>query len=212
MALSTLRSRELVVLILVVCGFTLIIDYFVQIPILRGIVDELKVWAVLVAAFSWGVGFFRYIQNAVIKTRTRAPGWPIMIYGAVLVLVMSYFGVFYGVRNPGYDWMFNYVLQPVRTATVALTAPFIFSAGFRAFRAKNLEATLFLVAGLLLMLYNAPIGEVIWSGFPQIGKWILDVPQASVNRGLIITTGIGLAAYGIRYILGLEEMAEGTMT
>lgn len=207
MSLSTLRAREIIVLILVICGFSLMIDYFVFIPVLRSIVDQLKVWATLIAAFAWGVGYIRYVQQAVVKTRTKATGWPLLIYGVILATVMSFFGVVYGVRSVGYDWMFNYVLQPVRTATVSLTAPFIFSAGYRAFRARNIEATLFLISGVLLMLFNAPIGNVIWTGFPIIGQWMLNVPSNAVNRGLIITTGVGLAAYGIRYLLGQEELA-----
>jgi len=207
MALATLRSREIVVIILAFCGLAVLADYFVRIPVLRTAVDELKVWAVLIAAFATGVGFFGYARRTIIKTRAREPGWPVLIYGVILAIVMSYFGIFYGVEGTGYSWLFNYVLQSVRTATVALGTPFIFSAALRAFRARNLDAVLFLIAGVLLMLYNAPIGEVIWSGFPVVGQWILDVPQTSVNRALMILTGLGLAAYGIRYIVGFEEMA-----
>ena len=210
MAFATLRSRELVVIIGAVCAFTVLVSYYFPDPSLVYISSQLKIWALLIAAFSWGVGFIRYIQRAVMKTQQKTNDWFLYVYGVVLALIMTFFGVIYGTASgSNYDWMFSFILTPARTAATALSAPFIFSAGYRAFRARNVEATIFLVAGILVMLQNAPIGELIWPGFSVAGKWILDVPSTAVSRAIFITTGIGLVAWCFRYLLGFEKGIAG---
>jgi hypothetical protein len=212
MAFATLRSKELVIGIGAVCGLlVLIANYYVD-PTLNYISSQLKIWALLIAAFSWGVGFIRYIERTAKNAQQRKAGWIPGVFGVVLALVMTFFGVIFGTSvGTNYDWMFKFILTPARTAATALTAPFIFSAGYRAFRVRNVEATIFLFAGILVMLQAAPIGEVMWSGFPVIGKWILDVPSNAVNRAILITTGIGLVAWCFRYLFGFEKGITGEM-
>src|SRR3972149_12006007 len=116
MALSTLRAKEIVILIVAISGFTLIIQYFLNIPARNPAASQLTVWAVLIAAFAWGVGFIRQIQLTIVQARKRSPGWPVKVYGTILCVIMSFIGVFYGTRSLGYDWLLTYGLSPTRTA------------------------------------------------------------------------------------------------
>ena len=62
-----------------------------------------------------------------------------------------------------FQWMFKYIFSPLSATMFALLAFFIASASFRAFRARNFEASLLLVAGIIIMLGRVPIGSLISS-------------------------------------------------
>jgi hypothetical protein len=72
-------------------------------------------------------------------------------------------------------------------------------------RARSIESALLLITGVIVMLRNAPIGNVIWTGFPVIGSWLLDVPSVAGNRAVFIGVGIGTVLLGLRVLLGYER-------
>ncbi len=82
---------------------------------------------------------------------------------------------------------------------------YIGSASYRAFRAKNFEATLLLVAGVIVMLGQAPIGATISKTIPKISGWILDVPNTAGMRGIILGASIGAVSQAFRIMLGIER-------
>jgi len=62
-----------------------------------------------------------------------------------------------------FQWMFQYIFSPLSATMFALLAFFVASASFRAFRARNFEASLLLVAGIIIMLGRVPVGSLISS-------------------------------------------------
>lgn len=82
---------------------------------------------------------------------------------------------------------------------------FIASAAYRAFRARSVEATILLVAGVIVMLGQAPIGESIFGWIPGMSSWVLNVANKASSRVIILSSIIATAALYMRIILGYER-------
>jgi hypothetical protein len=106
-------------------------------------------------------------------------------------------------------WLYNNYFMPASQAISALTGLWAVTAVYRAFRARTIESGLFLLGAVFVMLKNAPVGGMVWSGFPLIGNWILDVIYNPVIRGLVLVMSVGIFAYAVRFYLGRERTAWG---
>jgi hypothetical protein len=92
----------------------------------------------------------------------------------------------------------------------SLLSFFIASAAFRAFRIRTVEAGLLAAAALIVMIGRVPIGDWAtgWMGqfrLSVIQEWIMDNPQNSAKRAILIGAALGVMATGLRVILGLER-------
>jgi hypothetical protein len=108
-------------------------------------------------------------------------------------------------NNAIYNWMFNYVYTPLGATLYPITGFYIFSAAYRAFRARNIDAALMLIAGCFVILSNAPVGEAIWVGFATIGEWFRFTGQIPGMRTFALVGTLGMIAYGFRALLGKER-------
>ena len=108
-------------------------------------------------------------------------------------------------------WMYDYVYTPLAATMFAILAFFVASASYRAFRARNLEATLLLIAAFVMMLGRVPIGNAI-SGFMPEGfmlgdfsSWVMSVPQVAGQRAIQIGIALGIVSTSLIIILGIER-------
>jgi hypothetical protein len=118
-------------------------------------------------------------------------------------------------QNPGtpFYWIYINIFFPLNSTMFALLAFFVASASYRAFRARNKEATLLLVAATILMLGRVPLGEYIsgWLSLPtgwqlsDISDWIMDFPQIAGQRAIMIGIALGIISTSLRIILGIER-------
>ena len=128
---------------------------------------------------------------------------------SVVLLVALYGYIFLGIyettQGEHFDWIYMNILEPINTTMFALIAFYIASAAYRAFRVRSAEAAVLLVSGIIVMLSNAPIGEAIWSQFPVMGGWIMDIPNTAAMRAIGLGATLGGYATLIRVLLGLER-------
>ena len=101
--------------------------------------------------------------------------------------------------------IFNHILVPLGGASFALLAFYLASASYRAFRARSWEAATLLVGAIIVMLGAAPIGALIWNQFPVMQKWLMDVPNVTGQRAIILGAAIGGFATSLRLLLGIDR-------
>ncbi len=111
-----------------------------------------------------------------------------------------------GVQNPMFRSFFDHILIPVLSTMFALLAFFIASAAYRAFRARNLLATLLLIAALIVMLRFNPWMAVIYGDYgAKLSNWLMNVPNLAAQRAIVIGIGLGIVATALKIILGIER-------
>ncbi|MBS7637432.1 hypothetical protein KEJ49_00860 [Candidatus Bathyarchaeota archaeon] len=206
--MSLLRQREIPIGITLIAGFLMLIDYYfrAEIPQVAGISTTVQRWAVIIAAFALLIGLINITRihlNHLMK-RTRGQ-WIFSVWCLFIMYLMIVVGLFGTVRHPIYQWLYTNIFLPIDAAMYSILALFISSAAYRAFRARNFEAFLMLASGIITMMMNAPIGEIIWKGFPVVGDWIMMVPNVAAQRAFLICAVVGAVSLGIRTLLGMER-------
>jgi len=111
----------------------------------------------------------------------------------------------WGKEGRVYTWIYNNVFDPCNSTLFALLAFFIASAAFRAFRARNTEATLLLGSAILVMIGSMPLMGHLWSDFIDIKEWIVDIGNNSGRRAIMIGAALGAIVTGLRIVLGVER-------
>lgn len=111
----------------------------------------------------------------------------------------------WGTKGRVYNWLYDHVFAPCNATMFALLAFFVVSAAFRAFRMRNVEATLLLGAAIIVMVAAAPIGAWISDDLVDVGQWILDIPNNAGRRAIMMGAAIGAIATSLRIVLGLER-------
>lgn len=173
---------------------------------------EVIEWTLVIGPFALVLAIATLIQTHWTRIRRRSEYWQYSFLVFIGLIVMLGVGI-RGQQGSVFVWLFEYVQVPMDATMFSLLAFFIASAAYRAFRARTLEATLLLGAALIVMIGNVPIGDVIWNtvmpfrdNLPSDARqWILDNPNLSARRGIILGISLGVISQSIRIILGIER-------
>jgi len=187
-------------------GTALIALYFIPNTHAQAVNAKLLEWATIVYAFALILGSVSLWNTHARKVKLHMEGWPFSIVTLVALVGTVALGVWKGVgeKSP-IGVVYNSVNSPLASTMFALLAFFIASAAFRAFRARNLEATLLLVTAIIMMIGRVSIGEFMWKGFPPATEWLLDVPNLAAKRSIAIGVGLGAISTALKIILGIER-------
>ncbi len=173
--------------------------------------ETIRTWAVIIYNISLGLGAARLLIQHSGRISKKSRDWQfsgiLLVFFAAMLLTgfAGYISTGVQTDNGIYNWLFNYIYTPLGATLYPITGFYIFSAAYRAFRARNLDAALMLIAGCFVMLKNAPVGEAIWIGFATIGSWFQFTGQTPGMRTFAIVGALGLIAYGFRALLGKER-------
>lgn len=184
--------------------------------------DNVNDWMQIIIAFTYVLGVGNVLRIHSKKIAQKQPGWGYSVATIAGVAIMLIYGMFlwipvnafWGSREalqtgmqPGsvFNWFYDAVYTPMQATMFALLAFFISSAAFRAFRARSVQAALLMVTGLLLIVGGVPLGERVWSGFPEMTSWIMEVLQTAGKRAILIGAALGAVSTGVKMIFGIEK-------
>lgn len=202
---NILRKREIILFLTGIVGGLMIFEYFFSVKEVAAASSIIRNWVVIISTFALGLGIINAVRmhTSHIMKRTKIQ-WLFSAWLLGFFVLLTIIGL-WNTKFIVYDWTFKYVYTSLQSTFYALTGFYIFSAAYRAFRARSMEAAILIISGVLILLRNAPIGEAIWTGFPILGEWVLMKGQIGGMRTLTFVAAVGLVGFGIRTLLGLER-------
>ncbi len=210
-------KRRIPILLTAFVGIAFVVQFFVPHRPFSALQGLLTDWVQIIAAFAIWLGALNLMRVSADSVYRKERNWP---YATIIIasfLAVSIIGFFFsgGARfqDPGtpFDWMYQNVYNPLSATMFAMLAFYVASASYRAFRARNREATLLLLAGFLVMLGRVPIGDTLTGFLPEgyrlsnLTDWIMNVPNKAGQRAIMIGIALGIVSTSLRLILGIER-------
>ncbi|MCL6466550.1 MAG: DUF3623 family protein [candidate division WOR-3 bacterium] len=213
-------QRRIPLLIVLITGIFGAVAFFVPYPAIRS-ADEIMRNDVqrIIAAFSLVLGVGSIVQHHLIKIQRKAQFLQYSYITLIALVITAIIGLFGGIdlARPGVlptrlgnfsfhiQTIYSNMMVPLAATMFSLLAFFMSSAAYRAFRARNLEATLLLLAAFIMMLGAVPLGRLIHRELPAFAEWILAVPNTASKRGILFGVELGIFATSLKIILGIER-------
>ena len=207
--------REIPVLITGIVGVVFVIAYFIPHEPFSRMDGWFSDWFSIVQACAIVLGALNLMVVSGQKVARRKPDWGyaavIMVFFILVLIAGLTNGESFRDTGTSFDWMFQYMYLPLSATMYAILAFFVASASYRAFRARNAEATLLLCAAFLVMLGRVPVGDWLTQFMPigwrmsDVASWIMNFPQTAGQRAIMIGIALGLVSTSLRIILGIER-------
>jgi hypothetical protein len=210
-------QRQLPLIFCFILGVGFIIQFFIKHPYIQSdFLNEVSNFAAVAGIFAAFLGLYSITRLHWMKIVRKRKDW---VYSYILfatLVVMAVFGWVFGNR-PGtpFQWMYDAVEVPLSSTMFSLLAFYMASASFRAFRAKNFEATMLLIAAIIVMfgrvdigpylLPDSAIGNVPIPGADEFSNWLMEVPNTAAARGINLGIALGTLATSLKMILGIER-------
>ncbi len=206
-------KRQVPLLICGIAGAFMAVQYFI--PACLPIYDRINDYMQIVRAFAIILGLASVIQRHYGRVRRsgpenkRHPDWVYSLAALVGLGVMLLAGAIGG-REQGtlFQNLFNAILLPVQATMFSLLAFYLASAAFRAFRTRSLDATILLVAAVIVMIGRLDDGGAV--KLPEIARMILNGPNLVAKRAIILGVGLGMASTALKVVMGIERSYLGS--
>jgi hypothetical protein len=207
--------REIPLLITGIIGASFVLQYFIPHAPFNKLSDWFSDWFSIIQACAIILGSLNLMKLSLNKIAKQKTDWGYSVVIVISFLLITVVGLSEGegfrVAGTKFDWLFNYMYIPLSATMFSILAFFVASASYRAFRARNLEATVLLIAAFFVMLGRVPVGDLIsWFmpegyRFSDLASWIMNYPQSAGQRAIMIGIGLGIVSTSLRVILGIER-------
>ncbi|MFM7807434.1 MAG: hypothetical protein ACKPEA_05825, partial [Planctomycetota bacterium] len=186
----------------------------------------------VIAAIASVLGAGSQLKANLAKVSRRDAGWgfALVVLGTFLITLVVGLGKIgvhpshdfpqadFGGKQESADtpfgWIYEFAMVPLTSTMFALLAFYVASAAFRAFRAKNLEASLLLGTAFVILLGRTFAGVVLTGWLPDwasglrlenLSVYVMQVFNTAGNRAIIIGIALGVAATSLRILLGVDR-------
>lgn len=199
-------KRQVPLALCFVFGIVMIFTRFSPHSFSQWVYEEVISWILIIGPFALVLATVTLIQTHTARIRRRTEHWQYSLVVFAGLIIMVLIGIPFGPQNSIFEWLYNNVQLPMDATMFSLLAFFIASAAYRAFRARTFEASLLLITALVVMMGNVPIGDLLSNDTASKARqWILDNPNLSARRGIILGVSLGVISQSIRIILGIER-------
>jgi len=206
-------KRTIPMIIAFVMGLLMAFQYYVPHESSQDLLKVVIRWGMIISGFAMFIGAYSLFHMHWNRIRQKVAGWGYSIFvffGAGITIIFGLINggeFFWNDKQTGtiFDWIFNNVQVPAGATIFSILAFFMASAAYRTFRARNKEATILLVAAIIVMLGRVPIGTMISQYIPVAADWIMSVPNLAAKRAILIGVSIGVIATSIKIIFGIER-------
>ncbi|NLH39596.1 MAG: hypothetical protein GX445_06005 [Elusimicrobia bacterium] len=202
-----------------VFGIVTLASYYVPHRVSESYMEQISVWENIVFAFSLFLGAISLLYSHYNKIVKKVDGWgySLFVYLGFIVMIVLAIVANGKISDEGQmtalGWGFNYIYNPLSATMFSVLAFYIISTAYRSFRIKSSSAFLLFIAGLILMLGNIPLGDLIWSkllgwthtSIASIKDWVMNVPSTAGKRGILIGVSVGAAVTSLKIIFGIER-------
>lgn len=216
-------KRQVPLLITLCVGLFLVVYVFS--PPLTDFGENFSVYFDIIAVFAFFLGGGNLVRIHFTNLARLKKDWWYSVVTLVAFFGMLIAGLF-KVGNAGgiaasltasssaFQQLFLALMSPLNSTMYALLAFFVASASYRAFRAKNREATILLVAAFVILLGRTPFGTMLTAWIPEsfsifripdLAVWIMSSPNLAGQRAIIVGIGLGVVSMSLRLILGIER-------
>jgi hypothetical protein len=210
-------KRRIPILLTALVGITFVVQFFIPHKPFSGVQNLLTDWVQIIFAFAIWLGALNLMKLSGESIYRREKRWPYAVVTIACFAATAVVGLFFSggsrFQDPGtaFDWIYQNVYNPLSATMFAMLAFYVASASYRAFRARNREATLLLAAGVLVMLGRVPIGDRLTAFLPEgyrlsnAADWIMNVPNKAGQRAIMIGIALGIVSTSLRLMLGIER-------
>lgn len=224
-------KRTVPLVITFIVGTLLLVAYFIPHWPFARLRDDFNTFFDVVAAFAYIVGGGNLLRMHGRRAALRQAGWGYSLVTLAGFLAMMGFGFskLYWREGIGVGWdlqgdlndptlffkrTYDNVFRPCSATFYALLAFFIASASYRAFRARNVEASLLLGTALIILLGRTFVGTLLTAWLPaslsfltipELSNWIMSVPNQAGNRAIMIGVALGIVSLSLKVILGIDR-------
>jgi len=216
-------KRQVPLFITFFVGTLLILSVFI--PPMENLGENFTLFFDIIAVFAFFLGGGNLLRVHFKKLSNKKRDWQysiVTICGFFLMLAAGLFKI----GNPGdiassvtaegslFQTIYTNMFVPLGSTMYALLGFFVASASYRAFRAKNREATILLVAAFIILLGRTPFGTMLtaWipdsmsiAQIPNLAIWIMNSFNLAGQRAILIGIGLGVVSMSLRLILGVER-------
>jgi hypothetical protein len=209
--------RTVPVLITGIVGVVFVVQYFIPHFPFSKMSDWFSDWFSIIAACAIWMGVLNLFKLSVQQIISRKGDWwySVIIVGCIILMAVVGFsaGEAYN-DNAAFSFLYNSVYNPLSSTMYAMLAFFVASASYRAFRAKNTEATILLVAAFIILLGRTALGVLLTNWIPaqlsvlqipNLAIWIMNGPNLAGQRAIMIGISLGVISMSLRLLLGIER-------